>query len=148
MLSSAATYDADFHAWAEEQAALLRSGKLAELDVAHLAEEIEALGRSERRELVHRLEVLLLHLLKWQFQSELRGKSWRVTIDEQRRALADHLGDNPSLRSYQPEAMRKAYAVAIIRAERETNLLRDMFPWACPYTAEQVSDPDYWPEPV
>jgi len=76
------TYEGDFHAWAAAQAALLRAGRLSELDVQHIAEEIEALGRGERRELGHRLEVLILYLLKWSYQPERQGKSWRLTIVE------------------------------------------------------------------
>ncbi len=78
-------YDADFYAWANEQATLLRAGRLSEIDVEHIAEEIETLGRGEKRALVSCLSVLLLHLLKWSFQPERRGKSWELTIKEQRR---------------------------------------------------------------
>ncbi len=97
---------------------------------------------------MHRLKVLLLHLLKWQYQPELRGRSWRWTIDEKRRAVADHLDENPSLHGHLDEAIRHAYGAAVLRAERETNLPRDMFPWACPYTPGQVAVPDFWPEPA
>lgn len=141
-------YDRDFHAWATEQAALLRAGRLAEADVEHIAEEIEALGRAERRELVNRLAVLLLHLLKWAYQPERRGKSWRLTIEEQRRRLARHLRDNPSLRAWQAEALAEAYGDAVLRAERETDLPRDVFPWSCPYGFEQVLDGGFWPDPA
>ena len=89
-------YEQDFHAWAMEQAALLRAGKLDCIDVANLAEEIESMARSERRELVNRLTVVLLHLLKWQYQPALRGNSWRLTIEEQRDSLAEHLRGGPA----------------------------------------------------
>ena len=91
-------YDTDFYAWANEQAALLRSGRLAEADIANIAEEIETMGRAEKRELVSRLTILLVHLLKWRFQPNLRGRSWRLTIKEQRKEVLNHLADNPSLR--------------------------------------------------
>src|ERR1700712_4659540 len=92
-------YDQDFYAWANEQAGLLRAGRLSEADIEHIAEEIESMGRSEKRELVNRLTVVLLHLLKWQFQPVLRGSSWRLTLEEQRNQLEDHIADNPSLKS-------------------------------------------------
>src|SRR5580698_8493609 len=98
-------YDEDFYAWANEQAALLRDGKLAEADVEHIALEIESMGKTEKRELVARLTILLLHLLKWKFQPNLRGRSWRLTIKEQRKEVVNHLADNPSLKSRTQEAM-------------------------------------------
>ena len=88
-------YDRDFYAWANEQAALLRAGKLMEADIQNIAEEIESMGRSEKRELVSRLTVLLLHLLKWQFQPGLRGTSWRLSIENTRYQLEEHIEDNP-----------------------------------------------------
>ncbi len=146
-MSGARKYDRDFHAWAVEQAGLLRAGRWAEADVEHIAEEIETLGRGERRELVNRLAVLLLHLLKWAYQPERRGKSWRLTIEEQRRQLVRHLRDNPSLRAFADEAKADAYGDAVLRAERETDLPRDLFPWSCPYSFEQIMDDRFWPEP-
>lgn len=107
-MSGDVKYDADFHAWTQDQATLLRSGRLAEIDGEHIAEEIETLGRGERRELVNRLSVLLLHLLKWSFQPERRGKSSELTIKEQRRQLARHLRDNPSLGAWTDQAVTDA----------------------------------------
>lgn len=141
------TYDRDFYAWTAEQAALLRAGRLSEADAEHIAEEIETLGRGEKRELVNRLAVLLLHLLNWVHQPERRGKGWQLTIEEQRRQLARHLRDNPSLRAVLDEAMADAYGDAVLRAERETDLPRDVFPWSCPYSFEQAADDAFWPEP-
>ena len=143
--AGAAEYDRDFHAWAHEQAALLRAGRVAEADIQHIAEEIEALGRTERRELVNLLAVLLQHLLKWAYQPDRQGKSWRLTIEEQRRQLVRHLRDNPSLRAVQDEALADAYGDAVLRVERETDLPRDLFPWSCPYTVDQVLDDLFWP---
>ncbi len=116
------SYQSDFYGWAVEQARLLRAGRLGEADIANIAEEIESMGRSEKRELVNRLAVLLAHLLKWQFQPGLRGNSWRLTIIEQRLRLAAHLKDNPSLRPYLPEAFGDAWRLAAVMAERETGL--------------------------
>ena len=138
-------YERDFHAWANEQAALLRAGRLSDIDAMHIAEEIEALGRTERRELVSRLAVLLLHLLKWSHQPALRGRSWELTIKEQRRQLARHLKDNPSLGPWIDEAMADAYGDAVPRAELEMSVTRDMLPWSCPYGFDQVMDEAFWP---
>lgn len=138
-------YDRDFYAWATQQAALLRAGKLARADLEHIAEEIESMGRAEKRELISRLAVLLVHLLKWQFQPALRGNSWRLTIEEQRRALARHLSDNPSLKARLFEAIPDAYGDALIIAERETGFPRHTFPAVCPFSFEQMADDGYWP---
>ena len=82
------------------------------------------MGRSERRELVNRLVVLILHLLKWRFQPGLRGNGWRLSTEEQRCRLADHMGDNPSLKFQLDRVIVEAYRLACIGAERETWLPR------------------------
>ena len=145
-MAAGSKYDRDFYGWATEQAELLRKGRLGEADVEHIAEEIESMGRGEKRELVSRLAVLLLHLLKWAYQPALQGKSWRLTIEEQRRQITRHLRDNPSLRASLDEAMADAYGDAVLRAERETDLPRDVFPWGCPYTFAQAADATFWPD--
>ncbi len=138
-------YDRDFYAWANEQAALLRSGRLGDADIANIAEEIESMGRSEKRELVSRLAVLLLHLLKWQFQPGLRGASWDTSIRVQRIRLADHLADNPSLKPRLSEAIASAYRVARLEAAAETGLQAGMFPASCPWSAAEIPDEQFWP---
>src|SRR5580692_6333313 len=102
-------YDTDFYAWANEQAALLRSGRLTEADIENIAEEIESMGRSEKRELVNQLSVLLLHLLKWRYQPLPQSKSWQTAIEQQRLHLTEHLADNPSLTSRLDEVIPIAY---------------------------------------
>jgi hypothetical protein len=139
-------YDRDFYAWANQQAALLRAGKLSSADIEHIAEEIESMGRSEKRQLVSRLTVLMLHLLKWQFQPALRGASWKATITVQRDDLSDHLQDNPSLKTKLDEAIANAYRKAAIMAVGETGLPQKTFPPACPWTFEQMMDENFWPE--
>jgi hypothetical protein len=139
-------YDQDFFAWAQEQAQLLRAGRLSEADVEHIAEEIESMGRAEKRELVNRLAVLLMHLLKWRFQPSARGTSWRLTIEEQRDRLTDHLADNPSLKAVLGDAVAAGYRLAILGAARETGLDRGVFPAVCPWPFEQCMDADFWPE--
>ena len=143
---AACAYERDFYGWANEQAALLRAGRLGEADIANIAEEIESLGRGEKRELANRLAVLLAHLLKWQFQPALRGKSWRLTIEEQRDKLAEHLDENPSLRPLLAEAVGRAYRDALIQVRKETPLDRDDLPPTCPYTPDQIFDPAFLPE--
>ena len=138
-------YDQDFFAWANEQARLLRAGKLSDADIEHIAEEIESMGKAERRELLSRLSVLLLHLLKWQFQPGRRGASREVTIRNQRRALARHLADNPSLKPKVPEALSDAYGDARGEAYAETGLPEDAFPATCPWTFEELMAEDFWP---
>jgi hypothetical protein len=139
-------YDRDFYAWANEQAALLRAGHLSEADIENIAEEIESMGRSEKRELINRLAVLLTPLLKWQFQPTLRGNSWRLTIEEQCYRLENHLNDNPSLKSQVAPALKDAYKLALVQAERETGHSRSTFPAISPFTYENVVNPDFWPE--
>jgi len=131
-------YDRDFYAWANEQAGLLRSGNLSSADIANIAEEIESLGRSEKRELVSRLTVLLQHLLKWQFQPGRRSRSWELSITNSRDDLIDHLGENPSLKATLPEVMTTAYRRAHRNAEQDTGLPAETFPADCPWTFEQA----------
>ena len=95
MQANPSTYDSDFYTWAQEQAALLRQGLFSNLDVINLIDEIEGMAKSERRELESRLAVLLAHLLKWQYEPERKGRSWRATIKEQRRKVLRVLQQNP-----------------------------------------------------
>ena len=139
-------YDRDFYGWANEQATLLRAGKLFAADIVHIAEEIESMGRSEQDQLESRLIVLLLHLLKWQFQPGLHGNSWRLSIKEQRRKISRHLKRNPSLKSVLSESVNDAYGDALIEAERETGLPEQTFPAECPWTFAQFMAEDFWPE--
>jgi Domain of unknown function DUF29 len=138
-------YDQDFYAWANEQARLLRAGDLSEVDILHVAEEIDSMGKAEKRELISRLAVLLAHLLKWQYQPERRGVSWEVTIGNQRRALVRHLRDNPSLTARIPEALADAYGDARGDARAETFLPKATFPAECPWSFAQVMDEDFFP---
>jgi hypothetical protein len=145
-MKNATLYDTDFYAWANEQAALLRAGRLAEADIGNIAEEIESIGRSERRELVNRLGMLLTHLLKWKYRIGLRGRSWALTIEDQRRQIARHLAQNPSLNTQVQEAFAEAYDDARLYAERETHLPRATFPPAADFRFEDAVNPDFWPD--
>jgi Domain of unknown function DUF29 len=112
------------------------AGKLAQADIEHIAEEIDSLGRTEKRELISCLSVLLLHLLKWRYQPDKRGPSWEASIRVQRNRLADHLDDNPSLRPLLPKALASAYRDASLEAVAETGLAGSAFPDACAWTVE------------
>jgi hypothetical protein len=140
------TYQTDFYAWTIEQAALLRAGQLSSADVANIAEEIESMGRTEKRELVNRLAILLLHLIKWRFQPGFRSPSRNSTIREQRIRLRSHLKDNPSLKAKVGEALAEAYELAVIGAARETGLPENGFPKSSPFRYEQAIDDQFWPD--
>ncbi len=116
-------YERDFYAWPMREAGLLQRLAQGErvndaLDAANLAEEIESLGRSQKREISSRLRVLLTHMLKWQYQPDARSGSWKATIREQRRELEAVLEDSPSLRSIVPERIAPAYQRALRRRRR------------------------------
>jgi len=139
-------YDTDFYGWTHQQAKLLREGNLAKADIENIAEEIEDMGRSLKRELESRLKVLFIHLLKWQYQPEYRGNSWRYSIEEQRVELADHIKDNPSLKHKVPEAIERGYKYAIAGAGKETGLSKETFPTSCPWSFEQAMDNEFLPK--
>jgi len=144
--ATAQLYETDFYAWIQSQADALRARNISDLDFENLIEEIEDMGKSEQRELESRLEVLLAHLLKWQFQPEHRGTSWQATIKEQRKRIIKHLKENPSLKNSMPEAYAETYDYAILEAVKETGMVESTFPAQCPWTFEQVMDADFWPD--
>ena len=139
-------YDADFYAWSNEQAALLRARRFSAADVENIAEEIASMARTEKRELVSRLTVLLRHLLKWRFQPQGRCSGWRTSVRVQRNLILDHLQDNPSLRPQIPEAMAKANRDAVLEAAEETGLPESIFPTPCAWPFDQAIDAGFWPE--
>jgi hypothetical protein len=136
-------YESDFYHWTVDQVRSLRLGKLDSLDLEHLAEEIESLGNQQRSELENRLAVLLGHLLKWDLQPDLRGKSWRSTIREQRRQILKLITKNPSLKSYLNEAMSEGYESALDLVVRETPFDYKDLPDVCPYAIAQVFDNNF-----
>jgi hypothetical protein len=138
------TPEQDFYAWTQKQAQLLRTGKLDEIDWQNIAEEIEDMGRSEKRQLESRLEILIMHLLKWQFQPNLRSRSWQLTIKEQRLRLEKLLQENPSLQGNLMEVIAKVYPLASLSAERETGL--SLFPEVCPYHVTEILLDDFLPK--
>lgn len=143
-----AVYEKDVIAWAKEQARLLRSGQFAQLDVEHIADEIEDVGKSEQRELANRMAVLLAHLLKWQFQSDRRSRSWSETIRVQRAAIERRLKRTPSLKDSlrDPEWWADAWADAILQAANEPGLDVTTFPDACCWSADDILSSEWLPE--
>lgn len=146
--SSGSLYERDIVAWSEQQASLLRAGRLAELDIANIAEEIEDVGKSERRELANRMAVLLAHLLKWQRQPQGRGKSWEATIRHQRERILRRLARTLSLKTSlaDPDWWLDAWGDACLSVAKETGIGFDALPSDCPWTADQILDADFWPE--
>lgn len=133
-------YETDFYAWTQQQAELLKLGKLNALDISNLLEEIESLGKQQKQELRNRLGILIGHLLKWEYQPDFRSKSWRVTIREQRRRIKEHLAENPSLKPYLNQAIFQAYQDGIDLVSQETPLDKKDLPTECIYTIEEIFD--------
>ncbi|MBK5966545.1 hypothetical protein CCR95_21325 [Thiocystis minor] len=138
-------YDADIVNWSREQAQFLRAGHFNQLDLEHLADEIEDVGKSEQRELANRMAVLLAHLLKWAYQPERRGASWDITIRNQRKGILRRLTKTPSLKADLRDAdwWDGIWEDATVQAAQETGL--SSFPDHCPWTVEQVLDSDWRP---
>lgn len=142
-------HETDFYGWTQETAELLRQGKFAEIDIKALIEEVEDMGKSEKRELRNRLVSLLMHLLKWQYQPERRGRSWELTIKNQRQEVLDELTDNPSLKPKLEEIGRRSYVRAVTQAAIETNKDEDIFPATFEGTGwrwEEVLDMAFYPD--
>jgi len=138
-------YTEDFHRWLVANVEAIRWGDLTEIDAEHIAEELEAMSKRERRELISRLTVLLAHLLKWEFQPTHRSRSWRNTLTVQRGELTDLLEDSPSLRAELENYIDRAYERAQLLAEDETGLDGSVFPAECPYALEGILDPAFFP---
>ena len=139
------SYDNDVIAWANEQARLLRAGRFDALDIEHIADEIEDVGKSEKRELASRMAVLLAHMLKWQYQPGGRGNSWRRTIKEQRNRVGLCIDQTPSLKAELRLSFwwSDVWSDAVAKASEETGL--GEFPESCPWTFDQIMNPEFWP---
>ena len=149
MGTNSTLYTEDFYTWCLATAELIRAGKWHDINADALAEEIESMARSEKRQLENRIRILVMHLLKWRYQPEehsYRGHSWRSTINEQRDRLELLLRDNPSLRLQLPEVLAERYPQARKHASNETGKSLNTFPEVCSWTAEQILDDDFWPE--
>jgi hypothetical protein len=139
-------YDHDYFAWTVEQGRLLRGLRPTGLDWENVAEEIESLGRSDKRSIENNLNVVVLHLLKWRYQAEKRKGDWKSSLIEHRKRLNRLVAESPSLRHYPAEVLAREYTVARLRASAETGLPESAFPEECPFTIEQVLAPDFWPD--
>ncbi len=144
-MPSPSLYETDFYAWTQEQVTLLRNEQWSQIDLQNLIEEIQSLGKQQRQELRNRLSVLIGHLLKWQYQSGRRSRSWLATLRIQRLDIAELLEDNPSLKPYLEEALRKAYLKGVELAVGETDLPKRTFPVECPYSLSEIVDYDFYP---
>lgn len=140
-------HETDFYAWLSHNAVLIRAGRVSEADLANIAEELEDMGRSDKRALGSHIGVLLLHLLKWQYQPAQRSNSWRGSINNARRAIAKLLKESPSLRGLIPALMADEYSDARDDAAMETGLPESTLPVACPYSIEAMLDKGFWPGP-
>ena len=139
-------YEQDFYAWITHNVKLLREGNLSEIDVEHIAEEIESMGKSEKRELINRLAVLIAHLLKWQYQQERRSNSWKYTIEEQRDEVLELFEESPSLKYEIQEKLDRAYRKATLWAATEMGVNKSIFKNKCPFSLENVLNKDYFPD--
>lgn len=144
-VSNQQMYESDFVVWAERMAELLQAQRFDELDLENLIDEVQDLSRRERSALCSNLEIVLMHLLKWQFQPSQRTGSWRGSIREHRRRLFKLLRTSPSLKPYLEQEFEDCYQHARLVAADETELNITIFPTDCPYSVEQVLADDFWP---
>jgi hypothetical protein len=139
-------YDEDFYLWTQQTLEALRSRNFAQLDLENLLDEVEGLGLSQRHALESRLTVLLMHLLKWQFQPGMRSGSWRGTLVEQRTRIRKLLKASPSLRSFLEASIDECYQDARLQAEAETGLEMATFPEVCEYAIEDILNIEFLPD--
>jgi Domain of unknown function DUF29 len=141
-----ALYEADYVAWAERMAQLMREGKFDQIDWENIAEEISSLGRAEKQALESNLIILLVHLSKWQYQPSMRCGSWKGSIVEHRRRIRKALKDSPSLKPYLETQLDECYQDALEQAIAETGLAAEQFPQLLPYKSPDILNPDFLPE--
>lgn len=139
-------YESDYMKWIETTVENLRLRDCSNIDWENLIEEIEDMGRSERRSLESNLVVLLLHLLKWQFQPDKRSGSWKGSIAEHRRRIRKTIEDSPSLKPYLEGVLSECYSDALEQAIAETGLSIETFPQLCLYTSAEVLDSNFLPD--
>ena len=142
----ATLYEQDFQLWLEQTVVQLQNRDWEQLDCDNLVEELEAMGRSEKQALKSNLRVILLHLLKYQYQAQKRSRSWKVSVREHRLRVQDSFKTSPSLQRFYREVFQTAYQEARRLAMDETGLPLSTFPERSPFNPEQVLDLDYLPE--
>lgn len=131
--NSETLYEHDFYSWIEQQVALLRAGRLGEVDVENVAEELSDVGKTHFYRLQSSLKILVMHMLKWDQRTEHRSSSWEGSIREHRRRITRLLTKNSGLKSRRDEALADGYEDALVWAAHETGLPEDEFPEAYPY---------------
>lgn len=146
LYSTPTDYEDDFAAWAFEQTELLRQKRLAEMDLPNVVEELESIGKEQRHALESSYRLVISHLLKWQFQPDIRSRSWAKTIDGERANIERREDDNPSLAADAKRIVDRIYRYAVREAARDTDLPRSTFPAECPYSVEQLRNADWMPE--
>lgn len=139
-------YDLDFYAWTQETTRLLKEGRVGEIDIHHIAEEIESIGNSERRTIVRLLSDLMMYLLRWRYQPVLRGNSWKNTIEASRIEIIDFFKDSPSLKNEVKTKFEVAYKKAIRIASNETGIEVKDFPKECPFSLADCLNENFWPD--
>ncbi|MBD2693118.1 DUF29 domain-containing protein [Anabaena catenula] len=144
--TNANLYNQDFYLWIETTAKQLKAGKFADVDLENLIEEIESMGRNEKQALESNLIILLMHLLKYKYQSEKRTNSWKSTIREHRRRLTRSFKDSPSLKTYFQEVFIECYQDARKQASDETGLVLDIFPVESPFNTDECLNQDFLPD--
>lgn len=146
MNNLAVYYEEDFYSWLCKNVELLRQGRLSEIDVENIAEELDGMSKSQQRELISRLKVLLVHLLKWQFQADHRSGSWKGSIVEQRQQIKKLFKISPSLKRHIDDNIAESYNDAVEYASIETGIPESDFPQTCPYSFEQILDKIFYPD--
>ncbi|MCI4625630.1 MAG: DUF29 domain-containing protein [Candidatus Magnetoovum sp. WYHC-5] len=139
-------YEVDFYQWALYNANLLKQGRFTEVDIENVVEELESMGRGEKKELRNRLAILIMHLLKWQYQPQRRSESWKITINTQRVDIEFILKDSPSLKHVVEIVIDEAYKKSGLMFQKETGINKKHLPNICPYNFEQLIDYDFLPE--
>ena len=138
-------YDQDYYLWIMRTIELLNQKKFSELDLTNLVEEIEDMGKSEKKSITSNLRILLMHLLKYKYQSDKRTNGWLFTIVEHRKRLQEAFKVSPSLRRYYEEVFLDCYQDARELASAETGLSMQIFSEVCPFTPEEALNPNYLP---
>lgn len=133
----ASLFESDETAWLEATAELVRTGRFDDVDTANLAEYLVDMARRDRREVVSRLVVLFVHLLKWESQPQRRSGAWQATILEQQRELRQLLESGTLLRHAQ-NVLPEAYDEARKQAAAETGMDRKAFPVECPWSLDSI----------
>ncbi|WP_413175446.1 DUF29 domain-containing protein [Anabaena azotica] len=141
--TQATLYDQDYSLWLETTIEKLREHQFQAVDIENLIEELETLGRSEKKALRSYLRLIVMHLLKWQYQPEKRSKSWQITIRDNRFEIEEALQDSPSLKPQLTELLTQCYPRAVMEASEETGLPVSTFPTSCHFTIEQILDQNF-----